>query len=161
MDADELDPYVILGVRRDASLLDIARARRRLAKRHHPDLVSDPDAIERMRMINAAWNLLADPVARGAWDRAHHGWHWTPATGVPPASQASRGEVNWEPRSDWRQDTAAFTRVAHTGVRDSPWLAVGVLASLLVVAIVALTLWAPPTIRSEPAPDAPGVQENF
>ena len=67
---DELDPYRVLGVPSTASLLDIARARRRLAKRHHPDLVAGDAAASEMARINAAWELLADPDARAAWDAA-------------------------------------------------------------------------------------------
>ena len=67
---DELDPYRVLGVASTASLLDIARARRRLAKRHHPDLVAGDAAADEMARINAAWELLADPDARAAWDAA-------------------------------------------------------------------------------------------
>ena len=33
-----VDPYAILGVSRDATPLQVARAHRQLAKRHHPDL---------------------------------------------------------------------------------------------------------------------------
>ena len=33
-----LDPYAVLGVPREATPLQVARAHRRLAKRHHPDL---------------------------------------------------------------------------------------------------------------------------
>ena len=65
---DELDPYRVLGVPPTASLLEIARARRRLAKRHHPDLVAGDAAAREMARINAAWEVLADPRARAAWD---------------------------------------------------------------------------------------------
>jgi len=67
----ELDPYRVLGVEPTASLLDIARARRRLAKLHHPDLAAGDAAAAEMGRINAAWVLLADADARAAWDRAN------------------------------------------------------------------------------------------
>ena len=48
-----LDPYSVLGVPRDASALQVARAHRRLAKRHHPDLHEGAaEAAERIRHIN-------------------------------------------------------------------------------------------------------------
>ncbi|HJP71196.1 MAG TPA: J domain-containing protein, partial [Candidatus Limnocylindria bacterium] len=54
-----VDPYATLGVPRDATPLQVARAHRRLAKRHHPDLhegaEAASDAAERMRRINQAW----------------------------------------------------------------------------------------------------------
>lgn len=66
-----VDPYRVLGVEPTATLLEIARARRALAKRHHPDLVRGDAAAARMRRINEAWTLLSDPATRAAWDRAH------------------------------------------------------------------------------------------
>jgi curved DNA-binding protein CbpA len=78
----ELDPYRVLDVDPTASLLDIARARRRLAKLHHPDLAAG-EAADEMSRINAAWTLLADADARAAWDRAHR---LAPAGTAPPAT---------------------------------------------------------------------------
>ena len=52
-----LDPYAILGVSRDATPLQVARAHRQLAKRHHPDLQAADAAsaaAEQMRLINEA-----------------------------------------------------------------------------------------------------------
>ena len=40
-----VDPYAILGVSRDATPLQVARAHRQLAKRHHPDLQGADAAI--------------------------------------------------------------------------------------------------------------------
>ena len=68
---NERDPYRTLGVDRDASILEIARARRRLAKRYHPDVASASSATDRMREVNEAWSILADPSARLAWDGLH------------------------------------------------------------------------------------------
>src|ERR687891_489572 len=63
-----LDPYAILGVERDATPLQVARAHRRLAKRHHPDLHADAstvtDAADQMRRINEAWQILSNPIRR-------------------------------------------------------------------------------------------------
>ena len=71
-----LDPYVVLGVPRDASPLQVARAHRRLAKRHHPDLhegASAEVAAAEMRRINEAWVILSNPVRRAEYDRANPG----------------------------------------------------------------------------------------
>ena len=64
----EFDPYRVLDVPPTASLLEIARARRRLAKRHHPDLVAGDAAAREMARINAAWEVLAEVEARRAAD---------------------------------------------------------------------------------------------
>ena len=65
---DGANPYTILGVRRGATLREIAPAYRRLARRHHPDVDRDAAAPARMRQINAAWKILRDPVQRSLYD---------------------------------------------------------------------------------------------
>ena len=70
-----LDPYAILGVDRSATPLQVARAHRTLAKRHHPDLhagtESALEASERMRRINEAWQILSNPARRREFDRTY------------------------------------------------------------------------------------------
>jgi curved DNA-binding protein len=70
-DLGRLDPYAILGVPRGATPLQVARAHRRLAKRHHPDIHGEADALTRMQRINAAWQILSNPVRRADYDRDH------------------------------------------------------------------------------------------
>lgn len=58
--------YEVLGVDRDASLKDIKKAYKKLAKKWHPDLNRDnlKVAEERMTEINIAYSTLSDEVAR-------------------------------------------------------------------------------------------------
>lgn len=64
------DPYVILGVGRDASDKDIQKAYRALAKKHHPDLnPGDAEAERRFKEIAGAYGLLGDAERRGRFDR--------------------------------------------------------------------------------------------
>lgn len=63
------DYYEILGVPRDASLDDIKKAYRRLAKQYHPDVNKDPQANERFKEINEAYEVLSDPQKRAQYDR--------------------------------------------------------------------------------------------
>jgi len=64
------DPYKVLGVDRTASADAIKKAFRKLAKKHHPDLhPNDKRAAETFKEINAAYDLLSDPVKRGRFDR--------------------------------------------------------------------------------------------
>ena len=69
----ELDPYKTLQVDPEAEDEVIAAAYRRLARKYHPDTASDPaaaaSASERMRALNAAWELIGDPVRRAEFDR--------------------------------------------------------------------------------------------
>lgn len=64
------DYYEILGVPRDASLEDIKKAYRRLAKQYHPDInKDDPQANEKFKEINEAYEVLSDPQKRAQYDR--------------------------------------------------------------------------------------------
>jgi DnaJ-class molecular chaperone len=64
------DPYDVLGVRRGDSDETVRAAYRKLAKKHHPDLnPGKSDAAERFKTINAAYELLSDPIKRGKFDR--------------------------------------------------------------------------------------------
>ena len=60
------DPYKMLGVRRDASPDEIARAYRVLALRYHPD--RNPEGAEKFKQISTAYSLLSDPTKRGMYD---------------------------------------------------------------------------------------------
>lgn len=62
------DHYHALGVSRDATTEDIKRAYRGLVRQYHPDTNPDPAAAERIRDINAAYEVLSDPVKRERYD---------------------------------------------------------------------------------------------
>ncbi len=68
---EPIDPYKVLQVDREAEDEVIQAAYRRLARKYHPDLAETADAAARMAGINAAWELIGDPDARGAYDRSH------------------------------------------------------------------------------------------
>lgn len=67
--APDSDHYETLSVKRSASEDEINRAFRKLAKKHHPDVSSDPDAEATFKRINAANDVLSDPVERAKYDR--------------------------------------------------------------------------------------------
>ena len=62
------DPYKTLQVDTEAEEEVVAAAYRRLALKYHPD-TAGPEASPRMAAINAAWEVLGDPVRRAMFDR--------------------------------------------------------------------------------------------
>lgn len=64
------DPYELLGIDRSATQDDIKGAFRKLAAKHHPDRnPDDPNAGQRFKEINAAYQILSDPKKREMFDR--------------------------------------------------------------------------------------------
>ncbi|HPT51397.1 MAG TPA: J domain-containing protein [Accumulibacter sp.] len=64
------DPFIILGVRRQASLPEIKRAYRRLAMQWHPDRNPSMHAESQFRRLHAAYEALLDPQVLAAWRQA-------------------------------------------------------------------------------------------
>jgi len=63
------DHYETLGVSRDAAPDELKRAYRRLARLHHPDANhDDPEAAERFKEIQRAYEVLSDPEKRRRYD---------------------------------------------------------------------------------------------
>jgi hypothetical protein len=57
--------YEVLQLPHGATLDQAKRAHRQLAKQYHPDVYKGPDAHERMKMINLAFDAIKD--GRGRW----------------------------------------------------------------------------------------------
>ena len=64
----EPDYYTILQVDPRAEPEVIQAAYRRLAAKHHPDVDPSPEAMERMKLLNAAYEVLSDPMKRREHD---------------------------------------------------------------------------------------------
>jgi molecular chaperone DnaJ len=64
-----MDFYILLGIERGATLNDIKRAYKRLARRYHPDInPGDRAAAAQFRQIAEAYETLSDPDRRRRYD---------------------------------------------------------------------------------------------
>jgi hypothetical protein len=85
MTASTADYYSILGLTSDATLADVKKAYRKLARQHHPDRNNtDPGAIDRFRRITEAYEYLSAHLK----DNAHGNGHSRPGPTAPPRADA-------------------------------------------------------------------------
>ena len=64
----ERDYYEVLGVERGVDDAALKRAFRKQAQQWHPDVNTEPEAQERFKEINEAYQVLSDPSRRQAYD---------------------------------------------------------------------------------------------
>ena len=81
------DPYEVLGIEPGATLGEVKRAYRALAKEFHPDAnPGDTVAANRFREATEAYDLLSDPERRAEFDAG--GWRRGHADGFGPGRDA-------------------------------------------------------------------------
>lgn len=62
------DYYAVLSIANDASADTVRMAYRRKAQQYHPDRNSAPEAAEKFRDVQEAYEMLADPRSRHEYD---------------------------------------------------------------------------------------------
>jgi DnaJ-class molecular chaperone len=78
------DYYKTLGVSKNASAEDIKKAYRKLARQHHPDVNTKPEAEKRFKEINEANEVLSDPEKRKRYDTVGPEWERFQQSGQRP-----------------------------------------------------------------------------
>lgn len=85
------DYYEVLGLSRGASEAEIKKAFRTLARQYHPDAnKEDPNAAEKFKEINEAYQVLSDPEKKQRYDQFGH-------AGVDPSAAAGAGGPGGNP----------------------------------------------------------------
>lgn len=68
------DYYTTLGVSRDAKEDEIKRSYRKLARKYHPDVSKEPNAEEKFKEVQEAYEVLKDAKKRAAYDQLGSQW---------------------------------------------------------------------------------------
>ncbi|MDP3724492.1 MAG: DnaJ C-terminal domain-containing protein [bacterium] len=84
------DYYDVLGLSKDATDAEIKAAYRKLARQHHPDVNKSPDAEEKFKEVNEAFQVLSDPQKHAAYDRFGHA-AFQPGSGMGGAGSETTG----------------------------------------------------------------------
>jgi len=60
--------YEVLSINRKATIEEIKKAYRKQVKIYHPDVSTDPEAVEKIKLINRAYQVLVNPKSRDDYD---------------------------------------------------------------------------------------------
>ncbi|MFO7721821.1 MAG: J domain-containing protein [Bacteroidales bacterium] len=141
--------YRILEVDPDATQEEIRRAYRRLAKRYHPDVNREPGARDQFLLVQKAWGILGDPVARRSYD--HYALRYTHTSGDPYARRTT-GTGQGTPTGTTRAYTGYGGRVYYRTVdqttlereektRRRDWIIAGAIILFIFLIPVSGRMW--------------------
>ena len=119
------DLYAVLGINRTASSNEIKSAYRRLARKYHPDVNSDPAAPSKFAQVNEAYHTLIDPERRKTYDRTGSVSSSASARRANSAAARAARRAYYQERADrivneWlqreREETRARGKAVYTAV---------------------------------------------
>jgi len=101
------DYYATMGVQRTASADEIKKAYRKLARKYHPDVSKEPNAEEKFKEVQEAYEVLKDPKKRASYDQLGSQWQ---------AGQEFRPPPNWQ--SQYYEEGSPFEEGGFGGFSD-------------------------------------------
>jgi curved DNA-binding protein CbpA len=104
--------YDILDISENASEDEIEKAYRNQVKENHPDVSSAPDATERFKQIQTAYNVLSDVNKRARYDRLGHSQFVSMQNGA--VSQSSSTKNGDKSQSSDRRKQRSSDSVDHS-----------------------------------------------
>jgi curved DNA-binding protein len=104
------DYYSVLGVARTASPEEIQKAYRKLARTYHPDINKAPEAEEKFKQINEAYEVLRDPEKRKKYDALGPNWQAGQDFTPPPGWEEARFAFHRYPEGASGFDFGGFRR---------------------------------------------------
>lgn len=103
------DYYSILGVDKNASLDDIKKAYRKLAKKYHPDAnPGNKEAEEKFKDINEAYEVLSDPEKKRKYDAFGNGYDFKNGYDFDPSQFGFGNNWRYEFRTFGGRDHSDF-----------------------------------------------------
>jgi len=87
MASQKQDAYAVLGIDKNADAQTIKTAYKKLAKKYHPDLNKSPDAPQKFKEVQDAYDILSDEKKKAAYDQFGY-------AGVDPQAQGGFNGFN-------------------------------------------------------------------